>query len=516
MTPHEKPAVATTSENNTPFTTPPRGPPLASGESGKSKLGNDEPDNEQPGNDCFDQPNTDDNFLANVSHFLQACCLRYLEFHSNIQVSGFINVNIDCQHKMDFVIKEDILKDNSCLASFSTHSYLAKKYLRQDQSNTFNASKRSPERQLFPDVLDDVPRNLHELDVKTLERNIDLYCADDKCVTSCPEIEDMEISQLQDQLLPGAISAFNSPFVSKLREDINKFVDEVSLLEIPQSQCSEIKVENSQVSEDGDKRKEISEVREDKNSKATDKKKDMKNTKNPKKISPDSFKNGKKGLTPHKVPLKERPSNINGEYFEKRSSLLNPRNRGGITSSPCYRGMSYTPRSRGRFRRAQSFCVSAVSAMPPPPPPTPRGGFRQGYRGLRSLTDFYPQDHYEDHYNQSYVDEGYNQEGQEGGYEDYYENQDQGGYEHFDHRKSHYEGYDQGYWGRSQDHGLQHYEGHTQGGFDDYRQGQAQGHFQPIQNAHRRRRLSGGSGDHLRYNDFGKENHYNFNYSDQW
>ena len=72
-------------------------------------------------------------FISSLSKSLQALCHGCMEFDSRIEIMGYINVNIDCGSKVDYVLNEKVQKGHNNSMTFVSNSFLAKK--DQNKSN---------------------------------------------------------------------------------------------------------------------------------------------------------------------------------------------------------------------------------------------------------------------------------------------------------------------------------------------------------------------------------------------
>ncbi|XP_005104496.1 zinc finger protein 236 isoform X19 [Aplysia californica] len=66
-------------------------------------------------------------FISSLSKSLQALCHGCMDFDSGIEIVGYINVNIDCGSKVDYVLNEKVLKSTTNSMTFVSNSFLAKK-----------------------------------------------------------------------------------------------------------------------------------------------------------------------------------------------------------------------------------------------------------------------------------------------------------------------------------------------------------------------------------------------------
>ncbi|GFN92122.1 hypothetical protein PoB_001862800 [Plakobranchus ocellatus] len=66
-------------------------------------------------------------FISSLSKSLQALCHGCMDFDSGIEIVGYINVNIDCGSKADYVLNEKVLKSTTNTMTFVSNSFLAKK-----------------------------------------------------------------------------------------------------------------------------------------------------------------------------------------------------------------------------------------------------------------------------------------------------------------------------------------------------------------------------------------------------
>ncbi|CAG5136839.1 unnamed protein product [Candidula unifasciata] len=66
-------------------------------------------------------------FISSLSKSLQALCHGCMDFDTGIEIVGYINVNIDCGSKVDYVLNEKVLKSTTNSMTFVSNSFLAKK-----------------------------------------------------------------------------------------------------------------------------------------------------------------------------------------------------------------------------------------------------------------------------------------------------------------------------------------------------------------------------------------------------
>ncbi|BFZ02410.1 hypothetical protein BsWGS_05449 [Bradybaena similaris] len=66
-------------------------------------------------------------FISSLSKSLQALCHGCMDFDSGIEIVGYINVNIDCGSKVDYVLNEKVLKSTTNSMTFVSNSFLARK-----------------------------------------------------------------------------------------------------------------------------------------------------------------------------------------------------------------------------------------------------------------------------------------------------------------------------------------------------------------------------------------------------
>ncbi|RUS86321.1 hypothetical protein EGW08_005906 [Elysia chlorotica] len=66
-------------------------------------------------------------FISSLSKSLQALCHGCMDFDSGIEIVGYINVNIDCGSKVDYVLNEKVSKSTNNSMTFVSNSFLAKK-----------------------------------------------------------------------------------------------------------------------------------------------------------------------------------------------------------------------------------------------------------------------------------------------------------------------------------------------------------------------------------------------------
>ncbi|GFR98420.1 zinc finger and BTB domain-containing protein 14 [Elysia marginata] len=66
-------------------------------------------------------------FISSLSKSLQALCHGCMDFDSGIEIVGYININIDCGSKVDYVLNEKVLKSTTNSMTFVSNSFLAKK-----------------------------------------------------------------------------------------------------------------------------------------------------------------------------------------------------------------------------------------------------------------------------------------------------------------------------------------------------------------------------------------------------
>lgn len=64
-------------------------------------------------------------FISSLSKSLQALCHGCIEFNSGIEIVGYLNVNIDCGSKVDYVLNEKVQKGHSNSMTFVSNSFLA-------------------------------------------------------------------------------------------------------------------------------------------------------------------------------------------------------------------------------------------------------------------------------------------------------------------------------------------------------------------------------------------------------
>lgn len=66
-------------------------------------------------------------FISSLSKSLQALCHGCMDFDSGIEIVGYINVNIDCGSKVDYVLNEKVSKSTNNSMTFVSNSFMAKK-----------------------------------------------------------------------------------------------------------------------------------------------------------------------------------------------------------------------------------------------------------------------------------------------------------------------------------------------------------------------------------------------------
>ena len=66
-------------------------------------------------------------FISSLSKSLQALCHGCMDFDSGVEIVGYINVNIDCGSKVDYVLNEKVSKSTNNSMTFVSNSFLAKK-----------------------------------------------------------------------------------------------------------------------------------------------------------------------------------------------------------------------------------------------------------------------------------------------------------------------------------------------------------------------------------------------------
>ena len=66
-------------------------------------------------------------FISSLSKSLQALCHGCMDFESGIEIVGYINVNVDCGNKIDYVLNEKVNRSVDNAMTFVSNSFLAQK-----------------------------------------------------------------------------------------------------------------------------------------------------------------------------------------------------------------------------------------------------------------------------------------------------------------------------------------------------------------------------------------------------
>ena len=102
--------------------------------------------------ECQSDANVDQyQFISSLSKSLQSLCHGCMEFDCDIEIMGYININIDHGNKVDCVLDEKVLKNSNKHVTFVSNSFLAqKKQLKETCDQSCSTSNPDNHRHSFP------------------------------------------------------------------------------------------------------------------------------------------------------------------------------------------------------------------------------------------------------------------------------------------------------------------------------------------------------------------------------